>query len=75
MPELKRSTTLSKGEVDLRVGNGVKIVVLAIEISELTLPSWFIIRLENCYYVHAINMKLIFSLKKFDFSFIIKNKY
>ncbi|KAI5411575.1 hypothetical protein KIW84_056585 [Lathyrus oleraceus] len=48
---LKRSRDLAKGEVDLRVGNGAKVVALAVGTYVLTLPSGLIIQLENCYYV------------------------
>ncbi|XP_058784557.1 uncharacterized protein LOC131659370 [Vicia villosa] len=41
--ELKRSRELAKGEVDLRVGNGAKVVALAIGTYVLTLPSDLII--------------------------------
>ncbi|XP_057522524.1 uncharacterized protein LOC130802527 [Amaranthus tricolor] len=36
---LKRSRSLSKGEVDLRVGNGARVAALAVGVYILTLPS------------------------------------
>jgi hypothetical protein len=73
--ELKRSRDLAKGEVDLRVGYGAKVVALAVGTFVLTLPSCLIIQLENCYYVPAISRNIISiaCLDKFGFSFIIKN--
>ena len=53
--DLKRSRTLAKGEVDLRVANGARVAAVAVGTYELTLPSGLIIELENCYYVPAIN--------------------
>ena len=72
---LKRSRDLAKGEVYLRVGNGAKVVALAVGTYVLTLPSGLIIQLENCYYVPAISRNIISiaCLDKFGFSFIIKN--
>ena len=66
---------MAKGEVDLRVGYGAKVVALAVGTFVLTLPSGLIIQLENCYYVPAISRNIISiaCLDKFGFSFIIKN--
>ena len=66
---------MAKGEVDLRVGNGAKVVALAVGTYVLTLPSGLIIQLENYYYVPAITRNIISvsCLDKFGFSFIIKN--
>ena len=52
---LKRSRDLEKGEVDLRVSNGAKVVALAVGTCVLTLPSGLIIQLEKCYNVPAIS--------------------
>ena len=57
---LKRSRDLAKDEVDLRVGNGAKVVALAVGTYVLTLPSGLLIQLENCYYVPAISRNIIF---------------
>jgi len=67
---------LTKGEVDLQVGNGEKVVALAIGTYVLTLPSGVLIHLENCYYVPIIskNITSISCLDKFGFSFKIKDK-
>ena len=38
MQGLKKSRKLAKGEVDLRVGNGARVVALAVGIYTLSLP-------------------------------------
>ena len=74
--DLKRSRTLAKGEVDLRVANGARVAAVAVGTYELTLPSGLVIELENCYYVPAINKNIISvsCLDKKGFWFVIKNK-
>ncbi|MGI4673365.1 hypothetical protein ACR2XN_28270, partial [Klebsiella pneumoniae] len=57
--ELRRSRTLAKGEVDLRVGNGAKVAALAVGTYYLSLPSGLILELDNCYYVPAICRNII----------------
>ncbi|PNY11976.1 putative retrotransposon protein [Trifolium pratense] len=54
-----RSRKLAKGEVDLRVDNGAKVVALVVGTYALTLAGSFIIQLENCYYVPAISRNII----------------
>ncbi|KAK1361293.1 CCHC-type domain-containing protein [Heracleum sosnowskyi] len=57
--ELQMSRTLTKGEVDLRVGNGAKVVALAVGTYHLSLPTGLILELENCFYVLAICRNII----------------
>ena len=66
---------MTKGEGDLRVGNGAKVAALAVGTYVLTFTSGLIVRLGNCYYVPAIigNIISVSCLDKFGFSFIIKN--
>ena len=73
--ELRRSRTLAKGEVDLRVGNGAKIATLAVGTYNLSLPTGLILELENCFYVLAIcrNIISVSCLDKKGFSFFIQN--
>lgn len=56
---LKRSRPLAKGEVELQVENGVR-VVLVVETCYLSLPTELVIELENYYFVHAISRNIIF---------------
>ncbi|XP_056690046.1 uncharacterized protein [Spinacia oleracea] len=72
---LKRSRSLSKGEVDLRVGNGARVAALAVGDYSLRLPSGLILELYNCYYVPVITKNII-SIPILDsegFSFQIMN--
>jgi hypothetical protein len=71
----KRSRSLSKGEVDLRVGNGARVAALALGVYILKLPSGLILKLNNCYSVSAITKNII-SIPVLDsegLSFAIKN--
>ena len=72
---LKGSRYLARGEVELRVGNGARVAALAIGTYELTLPSGFILNLENCYYVPTMcrNIISVSCLDKKGFKFIIRN--
>ena len=71
---LKNNISLAKGEVDLRVGNGARVVALAIGTYYLSLPLGLVLELDNCYYVPAMSRNII-SISCLDmvgFSFIIK---
>ena len=72
---LKRSRYLAKGEVDLRVGNGVRVAALAVGTYDLTFPSGLVLSLENCYYVPAVSRHIIYvsCLDNNGFEFIIRN--
>ena len=72
---LKNSRSLAKGELDLRVGNGARVVVLAVGTYYLSLPSGLVLELDNYYYVPAMSRNII-SISCLDMvglSFIIKN--
>ena len=72
---LKKSRSLAKGEVDLRVDNGARVTALAMGTYYLSLPSGLVLELDNCYYVPTISRNII-SISCLDmvgFSFIIKN--
>ena len=56
---LKNSRSLAKGEVDLRVGNGARVAVLAVGTYYLSLPSRLVLELDNCYYVLAMSRNII----------------
>jgi len=57
--ELKKSRKLFKGEMDLHVGNGAKVVVLAIGTYNLTLPSRILLELDNCYFVLILARNIV----------------
>ncbi len=67
---------MAKGEVDLHVGNGARVVALAIGSYFLSLPTRLVIELDNYYFVPAISINIISvsCLDKKGFSFIIKDK-
>ncbi|KAL4302067.1 hypothetical protein GQ457_10G012170 [Hibiscus cannabinus] len=67
--------TLAKGDVDLRVGNGARVVALAVGTYLLSLPSGLILNLENCYFVPSLTKNIIYvsCLDKIGFEIIIKN--
>ncbi|MBN8124773.1 hypothetical protein, partial [Vibrio vulnificus] len=66
---------MSKGEVDLRVGNGARVVALEIGDCEVTLPSGLVIGLNKCYYVPSIcrNIISVSYLERDGYNFIIEN--
>ena len=75
MQGLRNRRTLTKGEVDLRVGNGARVAVLEIGDYSLSLPSGLVILLKNCYFVPAMSRNII-SVSCLDmdgFSFISQN--
>ena len=75
MCRVSNSRSLAKGEVDLRVGNGVKVVALVVGTYYLSLPLGLVLELDNCYYVLAMGRNII-SISCLDlvgFSFFIKN--
>ena len=75
MKALRNSRGLTKGEIDLRVGNGAKVAAIAVGTYYLSLPSGLVLELDECCYVPALTKNII-SVSCFDkkgFSFI-KNK-
>jgi hypothetical protein len=56
---LTRVKRLSRGKVDLRVGNGANVVVFLIGTYPLMLPSGLVLELNNCYCVPALNKNIM----------------
>lgn len=50
---------MTKGEVDLRVINGARIVALAVRTHVLTLPFGLILELNICYHIPTISRNII----------------
>ena len=75
MKALKNSRSLTKSEVDLRVGTKARVVALAVGTYDLSLPTGLVLSLENCFYVPTVrrNIISIFCLDKKGFAFFIKN--
>ena len=60
MQGLKDRRKLTKGESDLQVGNGARVVVVAIGTYVLNLPSGFCLYLDNCFCVPSLTKNIIF---------------
>lgn len=74
---LRRTRRFARGELDMRVGNGAMVAVLAVGTYHLSLPSRLILELNNCYCIPALSKNIISSscLEEVDgYEIIIKNK-
>ena len=60
MQSLRKNRRLNKGESDLCVGNGKRVVALAIWTYVLNLPSGLLLNLDDCYYVPALTKNIIY---------------
>jgi hypothetical protein len=76
MHKLKKSKRLNKDKVDLKVGNGVKVVAFVVGTYYFSLSSRLILQLNNCYFVsiHFRSIIFISYLALNGFIFIIKGK-
>jgi hypothetical protein len=70
-----RSTSVEGGEVDFRVGNNARVVVLTVGTMKLHLPSGFIMELNNCYFVPSLSRNILSPscLIKDGYSFVSGN--
>jgi hypothetical protein len=74
---LSETIWFAKGELDVRVGNGAKVAVLAVGTYHLSLPSELVLELNNCYCIPALSKNIISSscLEQVDgFKIVIENK-
>ena len=55
---LRSRRQLEKGEIDLRVGNGARVVAFTVGDFSLSLPSGLVLELNNCYFVLTITKTL-----------------
>ncbi|VFQ61951.1 unnamed protein product, partial [Cuscuta campestris] len=76
MQGLKQSRRLTRGEIELRVGNGAPVAALAIGTYSLVLPSGLMLELNDCLYIPAISRNIICvsCLDKSGFIISIKDK-
>src|SRR6185503_665819 len=74
---LSETRRFARGELDVRVGNGAKVAVLAVGTYHLSLPSGLVLELNNCYCIPALSKNIISSscLEEVDdFKIVIENK-
>ena len=57
--ELRKKQRLAKDEVTMRVGNGSKVDVIAVDTLPLHLPSRLVLDMNNCYLVPKLSMNII----------------
>jgi hypothetical protein len=65
-------------ELDIRVGNGAKVAVMAVGTYHLLLPLGLVLELNNCYCIPALSKNIISSscLEEVDgYDIVIKNKH
>ena len=60
MHGLRNGRRLNKGELNLRMGNGVRLAALVVGTYVLNLPSGLLLNLDDCYYVPAWTKNIIF---------------
>ena len=58
---LQRTRRFARGELDVRVGNGAKVAVMAVGTYHLSLPSGLVLELNNCYCIPALSKNIISS--------------
>jgi hypothetical protein len=74
---LRLSRRFTKDELDVRIGNGAKVVAIAIDTYHLSLPLGLVLELNNCYCIPVLCKNIISSscLEEVDgYEIIIKNK-
>jgi hypothetical protein len=74
---LSLTRRFAKGELDVRVGNGAKVVVIAVDTFQLLLPLGLVLELNNRYRIPALCKNIISSSylgEVDDYEIIIKNK-
>jgi hypothetical protein len=64
---LSLTRRFAKGELDVRVGNGVKVAAIAVGTFHLPLPSGLVLELNNCYYIplYVRTLSLLHVWRKF----------
>jgi hypothetical protein len=63
--------------LDVRVGNGAKVAVMAVGTYHLSLPSRLVLELNNCYCITALSKNIISSScleEIYGYEIVIKNK-
>ena len=60
MQGLRNNRRINKGELDLSMGNVVRVAALAVGPYVLNLPSGLLLNLDDCYYVPALTWNIIY---------------
>ena len=73
--DLQISRRLASGEIDLLVGNGTPVAVLAVGPFVLELPSGHVLELNDCYYVPSLTRNIISvsMLTQCGYTFVFRN--
>ena len=73
--DLRISRRLTSGEIDLLVGNGAPVAVLAVGTFISELPSGHVLELTYCYYVPSLTRNIISvsMLTQCGYTFIFRN--
>jgi hypothetical protein len=77
LQSLSETRRFARGELDVRVGNGAKVAVLAVGTYHLSLPSGLVLELNNCYCIPTLSKNIISSscLEQVDgLKIVIENK-
>jgi hypothetical protein len=75
---LSLTRRFAKGELDVCVGNGAKVVAIAVDTFHLSLPSRLVLELNNYYYILALCKNIIYSScleEVYGYEIIVKNKH
>src|SRR3954466_11218561 len=73
MQGLKGSRDVTRGEVDIHVGNKARVAALAVDTMQLNFPYVFVMELDNCYNVPSLSRNIILAsrLMRQGYEFII----
>jgi hypothetical protein len=59
---LRKTKRFARGELDVCVSNGAKVVVIVVDTYNLSLPSGLILELDNCYCIPTLSKNIFSSL-------------
>ena len=69
--------SFTRGETDVRIGNGAKVFALIVSTNHLSLPSRLVLELNNCYNIPPLCKNIISSsclIEDGGYKIIIENK-
>ena len=73
--DLRISRRLASGKIDLRIGNGTRVTILAIGTFVLELPSGHVLKLSDFYFVPSLtrNILSVSLLVQCGYTFVFRN--